>query len=363
MGDGVPDKRAFAPANSGVSATPSPSPLHHPSPHGSDSGSLAAMLCPVLREVCGGKLSPVQWFRSAWQAGGASTGTATYQLTPTRCIDVVVKLPVGPSEFQWTTSVGRCEPDVENHHGPTPRVLAAGTELGGYDLAWLIVEKLDGQPLSAILSHDAVQSLLHATAVWYRAAAGVRDIADESAPKREDWHTLITRGREAVKDNSLPDGQRWNEALKHVQRILPRLVQTWDARRINTWCHGDLHPGNAMVRRRAAEHNGDLASACNCVLIDLALVHPGHWIEDALYLERLFWAKPELLFGIKPVATLARFRRELGLDTSDDYGTIALLRRTLMAATVPAFLEHEGHPKYVRAALETLERSMAALGH
>jgi hypothetical protein len=322
------------------------------------------MLCPILQEVCGGRLSPVQWFRSAWQAGGASTGTATYQLSPSRSIEVVVKLPVGPGEYQWTTAVGRCDPEVEHHDGPTPRVLASGTELGGYDLAWLVVEKLDGQPLSAMLSHEAIQSLLHAAAVWYRSAAAARNVAEAEKPRSEDWHALIVRGRTAVRDNSLPDEQRWNEALKHVQRILPRLVQSWEGRAINTWCHGDLHPGNAMLRRHGATEAGSNGSpAARCVLIDLALVHPGHWVEDALYLERLFWAKPEMLFGIRPVATLARFRRELGLETGDDYGAIALLRRTLMASTVPAFLEHEGHPRYVRAALETLERSMTALGY
>ncbi|MCC6322163.1 MAG: aminoglycoside phosphotransferase family protein [Phycisphaerales bacterium] len=356
MGEGATDKREAA------NAAASPSPGLHRSPPQADSGSLAAMLCPVLQSACEGRLSPVQWFRSAWQAGGASTGTATYQLTPTRSIDVVVKLPVGPLEYQWTTRVGACEPAVEHHTGPTPRVLAAGAELGGYDLAWLVVEKLAGQPLSAMLSHDAVQGLLHAAAVWYKAAADVRDIADCTPPKRENWADLIARGREAVRDNSLPDEQRWNEALKHVQRVLPRLVQHWEARRINTWCHGDLHPGNAMLRAPVPGANGDTSAAGRCVLIDLALVHAGHWVEDALYLERLFWAKPDMLFGIKPVATVARFRRELGLDTSDDYGSIALLRRTLMAATVPAFLEHEGHPKYVRSALDVLERSMRSMG-
>jgi hypothetical protein len=315
------------------------------------------MLCPVLQSVCGGRLSPVQWFRSAWQAGGASTGTATYQLTPTRTIEVVVKLPVGPGEHAWTAEVGACSSEVVHYDGPTPRVLAAGTELGGYDLAWLVVERLEGQPLSAVLSQSAVENLLRAAAEWYVAAASARRVEEAPPVVSEDWAGLIARGRAAVKDNCLPDEQRWNEALKQVQRLLPRLVSIWDGRAINTWCHGDLHPGNAMFRRSVGGE-----SPGRCVLIDLALVHPGHWVEDALYLERLFWAKPELLYGVKPVATLARFRRELGLDTTGDYGTLALVRRVLMGASVPAFLEHEGHPKYVRAALEVLERTLPLLG-
>ncbi len=359
MGDGVPDQRAFAgPATSPPSARSlSPDKPSIPSsPCGGESSSLAAMLCPVLRQICDGRLSAVQWFRSAWQAGGASTGTATYQVTPSRAVEVVVKLPVGPREYEWTTGAGRCAPDTEDHHGPTPRVLAAGTELGGYDLAWLVVEKLDGQPVSAMLSKDTIEGLLQAAADWYCAASSLRELDKAGPPPTEDWMGLIAKGRAAVRNNAIPNEQRWNEALKQTQRILPRLLAIWQARSINAWCHGDLHPGNAMMRR--LPHRSP-----SCVLIDLALVHAGHWIEDALYLERLFWAKPELLFGVKVVATLARFRRERGLETSDDYGAVAQIRRILMAATVPAFLEHEGHPKYVHAALETLERTLPNVAH
>lgn len=327
-----------------------------PSPsEGSD--SLAAMLCPVLREVCGGRLSPVQWFKSAWQAGGAATGTARYRLRNGREIDVVVKLPVGPREHAWTVGVGGCPDDAEAHDGPTPRVVAAGTELGGYDLAWLVVEKLGGHPLSASLDAGGVEGLLHAAAEWYKAAAEVRKIGPTDEGVREDWAGLIAKGREAVREHAIDEGQRWNEALRHAQKALPRVTAIWESRPIHTWCHGDLHPGNAM--RRAG---GEAGSGGRCVLIDLALVHPGHWVEDALYLERLYWAKPELLCGVKPVGTLARHLRELGMSTDEDYGLLAHARRVLMAASVPAFLNHEGHPRYVHAALEVLERTLPLVG-
>jgi len=152
----------------------------------------------------------------------------------------------------------------------------------------------------------------------------------------------------------MAEEQRWNEALKSVQRIIARLVDRWNARPINAWCHGDLHPGNAMRRGRASPGEG-------CVLIDLALVHPGHWVEDAVYLERLYWAKPELLCGAKPVSAIARHLREAGRIGPEDYSGLANIRRCLMAATVPLYLEHEGHPKYVHAALEVLERVLPLL--
>src|SRR2546421_544761 len=60
-----------------------------------------------------------------------------------------------------------------------------------------------------------------------------------------------------------------------------------------------------------------------CVLIDLALVHSGHWMEDALYLERQFWGHEPLLHGVKPLPMLAKLRRERGLPTDDHYSELA----------------------------------------
>ena len=109
--------------------------------------------------------------------------------------------------------------------------------------------------------------------------------------------------------------------------------------------------------RSSTISSGSNGAAGHCVLIDLALVHAGHWVEDAVYLERLHWHRPEALHGVKPVQTLAKFRKELGLPNTEgeDHGLLANTRRVLMAATTPAYLHREGNPKYVRAALNKLE--------
>jgi hypothetical protein len=90
--------------------------------------------------------------------------------------------------------------------------------------------------------------------------------------------------------------------------------------------------------------------------VDLALVHPGHWLEDALYLERQYWGHTELLHGIKPVSLIAKYRRERGLPTDENYADLAVVRRVLMAACAPALVDREGNPKYLHAALEVIER-------
>ncbi len=346
-----------------------PEPLQSPHslPHAAGStaapGSLAATLEPKLIDACKGRLSRIEWFKSDWQAGGASTGRAMFTQPDGSAVPVVVKLPVGPSEHRWTVALGG---GLLNDHGPadpscqplcecTPRVLASGTEVGGYDLGWLVVEKLDGSPKLAHPEEHDVRGLLAAAAAFYHAAALARPIGDHEPPASKDWVSLIAKGRDIIHQRGIAEEQRWNQAIHATQRVLPRLIERWHARPINTWCHGDLHFGNVMRRPRAARE-------LPCVLIDLALVHPGHWIEDAVYLERLYWAKPQLLCGVKPVTELARLKREQGTLGQEDYATIANIRRILMAASVPAFLLHEGHPKYVHAALEHLERLLPLVG-
>jgi Phosphotransferase enzyme family len=324
---------------------------HHPMEH--EGGALAASLSPALIEACGGRLSQPTWFRAAWQASGSSTGYATYRDGDGRELEVVVKVPVNPNEHRWTSLLG-------NHGGGagacTPRVLAHGLELGGYDFAWLVIEKLRGSPLNKGLDKSGVEGLLMAASSWYVQAGAARAIATAPPPKDEDWGTMLDKARHVVKDVGMAESQRWNEALHRTQKHLGELVARWRARPINTWCHGDLHPGNAM-RRESAD-----GQQAGCVLIDLALVHPGHWVEDAVYLERLYWAKPELLGGVKPVSEVAKNLRSLGTIGGEDYAMLAHVRRVLMAASVPLYLEHEGHPKYVKAALEMLERTMGVVG-
>lgn len=324
----------------------------------SDTHSLTVALEPVLRKACDDRLGEIEWFRSAWQRGGAATGFAKFRLGDST-IDVVVKLPVGPDELRWTAALGEIEhAEWDGHDGvckPTPRVAAWGTELGGYDLGWLVVERLNGQLLSSKLDPEAVQDVLRVAADFHDAAAKARPRIDET-PRPTNWDELVGRSREMTKSGGLAESQHWNETLKKVQKALPVLAARWASRAVNTWCHGDLHPGNTM--HRLGDADGEAAGRHGCVLVDLALVHPGHWVEDALYLERQYWGHAELLHGIKPVSALAKIRRDRGLPTDDRYAEVAMVRRVLMAACAPAFVEREGNPKYLHAALELIDQTL-----
>lgn len=326
---------------------------HHSSSSssGHDGRSLGEGLAPALVEQCGGRLRDLAWFRSSWQRGGAATGFARFAGDDGEQA-VMVKVPVGPVEYRWTTQLAASA----NGHlpCPTPRVLAAGDALGGYDLAWLVVERLEGHTLTQGWCQKSLEELLKAAAGMQARATAVAPVSAPPRPSEMNWEKLLHKAREVVRDSGIPEAQRWNEAEKRVSRVLPTLAAKWAARPIDTWCHGDLHPGNAMWRRAA---EGSDAGERECVLIDLALVHPGNWVEDAVYLERQFWGHTEGLFGVHAVSLLARFRRDLGLPTVGDYGAVANLRRVLMAACAPVWLAGgEGSPKYMHAALETIDR-------
>jgi Ser/Thr protein kinase RdoA (MazF antagonist) len=222
-------------------------------------------------------------------------------------------------------------------------------ELGGYDLAWVVMERLPGDPLAARLHKEVFVSLAEAAASFYKYAGEA--FPEITKAQRAPWTTLVAKARAAVKENHIPNEQEWSNVLREVTRHLPTIVERWRQRPIDTWCHGDLHPGNMMVREE-----GSPWGEAGCVLIDMAEVHPGNWIEDAVYLERLYWGRQDAVKGIKPVAKIAKARRQIGLPVSDDYAELANIRRVLMAACVPAFLHREGHPKYLEGALGILNK-------
>ncbi len=314
-----------------------------------DSHDLALALAPVLTRACDGRLGPIEWFRSRWQRGGAATGFSIWKRSDGREIPVFVKFPIGPSEYRWTTEMGRVRDsdwDAQSSFElPTPRVIAHGTTIGEYDLAWIITERLSGAPLAAGVDAAGIRDLLRAAAEFQARAMRVMPLG--ARPADPDWERLLQRSKEIAKEGEIAHAAKWKDAVKRVHKSLPILRGRWHSRPINAWCHGDLHPGNAMRRGEGG-----------CVLADLALVHPGHWLEDALYLERQHWGHADMLFGVKPLTELARLRRERGLSVDDHYPELANVRRVLMAACAPAVMEREGNPKYLDAALSVIERML-----
>ncbi len=311
-------------------------------PNGASGAALASALGPALVQHCDGRLSDIAWFRSDWQRGGAGTGYATWTFDDGSKRDVVVKLPIGPTEHRFLVGLAKTD-------APTPRIVAEGSEIAGYDLAWAVMERCPGSPMARSLTKEHFQELCDAAARFYKHALDVCPV-DKPAPE-PDWAAALTKSREATKNARLNHASHWNDLIHKVQKCLDRFLPTWLARAVTGWRHGDLHPGNAMHRPE-----GSPWGPAGCVLLDLAEVRPGHWVEDAIYLEHLHWSRPEALDGVKCVSLLAKARRAVGLDTSDDYPTLANIRRVLYAATAPANIRQEGSSAHLDASLKTLER-------
>jgi hypothetical protein len=318
-----------------------------PAGPGIDAHDLGPQLEPALLSATDGRLSDIRWFRTAWQRGGSATAFAKLAHDGSGARDVVVKLPVGPTEYRATVALGDGE-------GPGPKVPLHGTELGGWDLGWVVMERIEGEPESRDLCRESFENLFRCAARFALRAERVMT----SCPMRTewDWVSLVERAREAVRDNHIAHEGDWIDRIKHLQRGLAKVVGVWTSRPMSGWCHGDLHPGNLMRRSKGSPWGSECP-----LLLDYAESHVGHWVEDAVYVERLFWAKPELLFGVKPVSMLAKVRRECGLETDGDYAELAAIRRALMAGVAPAFMEREGHPAYLEAALGVLTKTLPTI--
>lgn len=326
---------------------------------GESTHDLAVALEPTLRAFCDDRLGPVEWFVTAQQRGGAATGLSVWHEEHTQT-PVVVKLPVGPAEFAWSRGLGVMPDPIHANRSKipppkrpvAPRVFAGDQRLSGYDLAWLVIERLGSALDPRRLDKPLIRAVFATVARFHDEAARLRPI--DGKPVNHDVERLIEMSREAVRDRliNIEHLQQWNELLKRAQKVAPGLVRRWQARPINAWCHGDVHAANVM-REGEDDHTCD-----DLVLIDMGLVHAGCWIEDALYFERQYWAHPEALQGVKPVQALARARRDRGLDNGEDYAELAHIRRLLLAACVPALYADEGTPAYANAALERLEQAL-----
>lgn len=331
-----------------MNPTPPPSPADAEQPglrRPGDAQALASSLAPALVRICDDRLRDIRWFRADWQRGGAATGRATFIEDNGRSIDVIVKIPVGHTELRWTQQLQSGAPDQV-----VPRMLAGGAHLDEYDIGWIVIEALPFGPLGSKWVDSCIPRIAEAAARFYAAAAAVE--FDRTAPI-ENWDQLLHQSRDSVHTNALPERQRWVAALKTVQSRLAKIATLWAARPLTCWLHGDLHPANAMCREA-----GDAAPV---TLIDLAEVRPGHWIEDAIYFERLLWTRPERLKQHKPVKELARALRAIGLPPGEDYSQLASVRRALLAATAPRFMKTEGNPAHLHACLERLEASLHEL--
>ena len=290
---------------------------------------------PALQEACDGRLSHVNWFRTDWQRGGALTGYATY-CDETGEHAVVVKMPVPPRERRWLTLLQETE--------VAPRVHRHGESLGGYDFCWVVMERFAHGPIGHAWGGKGFELVIDAVV---RFSAAARHIEPDGPRRHHDYEAIHHQARENIHRHGVAQEQRWNKALKAAHRMLKDWLAVWDTRPVKEWCHGDLHLGNAMTRTPPPSGPA--------FLLDFAEVHCGHWIEDAVHLEHLYWGRRDKLEGHRICKEIARARKALHLPVDEDWPRLAQIHRALLAMSTPAVLRFAGDPHHVQAALEVLE--------
>jgi len=297
---------------------------------------------PALRRACGDRLSKVQWFRTDWQRGGALTGYSTLDAAP-----VVVKLPVPPNERTWLKAL---QLDEGAEQPPAvPRLYADGERLNGYDLAWVVMERLPHGPLTGRWGGAETDCLIEAAGRFYeRAANSGRPLPD--LPVERDWYDIAKRSAGALSQLKPTLGKTkykaWKQALQKAEKRLPSWLSRWGERPAEDLVHGDLHPGNAMSHEPAP--HGPV------MLIDLARTRRGHWVEDAVYLEHLHWADRDRLGGRSVTRQFAQERKRRNLRGDPGWAELANIRRGLLALAAPALTLIETDPAHLEASFDVL---------
>lgn len=301
--------------------------------------SMARSLEPELREACSHRLGSISWVRMDWQHGGALTGTATYGSESGTDREVFIKFPVPGRELRWFRRLQTCgSPPI------IPSLLESGESLGNHDIAWLVMERVPGMPLGAHWQEGNLRGTAEAGA---RLQACTDPVPIDRPKRRNNWELWLQKTRQVLRDNVLPEHQRWVDQLARAESQWERIIALWRSRQPIGWVHGDLHLGNAMRRSDG--------SVC---LVDLGEIRPGHWLEDALYLERMYWAYPERIEAEDPLGTMQAARTALGCDNGDRIEALANARRILLAATTPSFLSTEGGRTHLEACLRVFEEGM-----
>lgn len=301
--------------------------------------SIARSLEPDLRRACGDRLGPIGWVRMDWQHGGALTGCASYREPDQPPREVFVKFPVPGRELRWSRRLQSTDPP-----SVVPRLLASGDALGAHDIGWLVMERLPGMPLGAEWRSGNLAGTARAGAVFQARAQAV---PVDRPKRRNDWDRWLRRTARVLADNVLPEHERWSAQLRRAEAHWQGIVEHWRSREPIGWIHGDLHLGNSMRRTDG--------SIC---LVDLGEVRPGHWLEDALYLERMSWSHPDRLASEDPLGSMRIERERLGCENGARIEELAMARRILLAATTPAFLASEGGRAHLEGCLGVLERGL-----
>jgi hypothetical protein len=179
---------------------------------------LAGALGHELLRIDDGRLSDLHWFRTDWQRGGAATALAHWRDACGTPRDCVVKVPVNQRELRWMRRLGAGD------ECPVAQLFSSGDEIGPYDFAWIVIERVSHGPLALHWHPTHVQRIAEAAARFHRATCAT---PVDQAAQDEDWDALLKSAREHARDPSVPERSRWTSALKELTKKIDRIVARW----------------------------------------------------------------------------------------------------------------------------------------
>ncbi len=187
---------------------------------------------PAIRDSCGGRLSEIEWFRATWRAVRSDGLFAVRDGSVD--VPVIVKIPVAPmnSNGQFN-SVHHGRIVMWSRSGASPDAEGAGFRacLSGHDLAWLVIERLDGKPVSGDLSE---RSLVDCCAQrWSSSACGARAARSDRRHRRRIGKAL-DESRQWCVTTTLRT--RALEGVFRACRSCCRGFGEVESREINAWC-------------------------------------------------------------------------------------------------------------------------------
>ncbi|MEZ6190111.1 MAG: hypothetical protein R3C45_02350 [Phycisphaerales bacterium] len=103
-----------------------------------------------------------------------------------------------------------------------PRLYACGEVLGGYDMAWVVMERLTHGPLGSAWRGAEFSLLIEAVGRFYQATV---DIPIHTKHVHRDWGAIHDHARASVRDHALPEAQRWNKAAGKIAQAVQGMGQ------------------------------------------------------------------------------------------------------------------------------------------
>ncbi|QDU32823.1 hypothetical protein KS4_08590 [Poriferisphaera corsica] len=331
-----------------------------------NTGHFGSHLEPIIKQTLSPNLGDIHWFRTDWQRGGALTGFSTWTTPDKQSHDVVIKLPVPPCERHWLAHLQAYADQNPTEPPIAPRLFAHGESLGSHDLSYVVIQRLPHGPLNHKWQGHEFDLLTDVASRFYKATANHPLLGE---PLHRDWRQVFSLAQKHVKNHSLPKQleKRWAKVFKKTKKKLPEWIKIWDDRPINGWNHGDLHlrnvltfnPPPSQTTPPASNQNKSIANTFSgAVLIDFAEVRVGHWTEDAVYFEHLYWAARDRLQGRKLCKMIAHARKLAGFTLDPHWPRFAQTKRNLLAMSTPAMLQHDGGFHHLQACLEVLEANV-----